>query len=295
MESRAFRRVESVSFLGSVDYYNRHKSRYSTWYFSRSDHTKGVLSLTESLIERIKIDKIGRLYLIAAAICHDLGHSPFSHSTERAYKKINPRINHRVILEVILRDPSMGVEPVLSDFCLNSDRVMAISVGGDDEFGWVFDNPINVDTLDGISRFLMSFRFNLPFDTNMAVVSLSKLFRNESVGHKETRNLDKFWEVKGSFYEQFLNTGVYARFEDAYIDLVLKKKKEVDILDYLKVDTDLENEIGLGPDIDLHDSVPRGRANVFYEIDEAVELKSIGDLYKRYRRGKVGDESAGIG
>ena len=293
MESRAFRRVENISFLGSIDYYNRHKSRYNTWYFSRSDHTKGVLSLTDSLLARIKIDKISRLYLIAAAICHDLGHSPFSHSTERAYKRINPGINHRVILGVVLRDPSMGIAPVLSDFCLSADRVMAISVGEDDEFGWVFNNPINVDTLDGIARFLRSFRFNLPFDINMAVVSLSKLFKNEGLVYREVRNLDRFWEVKGSFYKEFLNSGVYAKFEDAYIELIMRKKTTVEVLDYLKIDAELESEIGLDPDIGLSTSGRRRRSKVFYAIDETVDLKSIEDLYKRYRRGKVGDESTG--
>ncbi|MER9962241.1 HD domain-containing protein [Mesorhizobium sp. M0045] len=285
VSSEAFRRLQEVSFLGAIDYYNLHKSKDSTWYFSRSDHVMGVLFLAQKLIEKIDFTEEDRLYVIASSICHDLGHSPFSHSTERAFKKINPNINHRVILEFVLSAPEMGVAEALSRFNLSRNRVLAITVGTDNHLGWIFHNPINIDTLDGMLRFMASFRLQPPFDILEAINSLAVLNRAEALSEEEMYNLDKFWEVKAAFYDQFLKRGVYARFEDAYIDLVISKKKNIGYRDYLKIDQELADEIGLYPD--LYDrkvqNKPAARESNF-NIDKSVPLASISDLHRRYLR-----------
>nr|WP_280951236.1 MULTISPECIES: HD domain-containing protein [unclassified Mesorhizobium] len=285
VSSEAFRRLQEVSFLGAIDYYNLHKSRDTTWYFSRSDHTMGVLFLAQKLINSIEISHKDRMYVIASSICHDLGHSPFSHSTERAFKKINPSINHRVILEYVLSVPEMGIAGALSRFDLSGERVLAISIGDDNELGWVFHNPINIDTLDGMLRFMASFRLQPPFDVLEAINSLSALYQHRTLNENEVHNLDNFWGVKASFYDQFLKRGAYARFEDAYIDLVISRKQDIDYRDYLKIDQELADEIGLYPE--LYDKKSKRRSTPResnFDIDKSVSLISISDLYRRYIR-----------
>lgn len=285
IRSEAFARLQEVSFLGAIDYYNFHKSRDSTWHFSRSDHTIGVLLLSQRLIDSIGLSPEERLYVIAASICHDLGHSPFSHSTERAFKKINPKINHRVILEFILSDSRMGVSSILSKFGLNDDRVLAISLGTDKDLGWIFHNPINIDTLDGIFRFMISFRLLPPFDVPDAINSLSELYKKNKIGVHQIENLDRFWDVKGAFYDEFLKHGAYARFENSYINLVLSKKTDVGYGDFLKSDRELAHEIGLEPDLyygQVGNSFELRETN--FDIDRSVALTSISDLYRRYIR-----------
>ncbi|TPI86491.1 HD domain-containing protein [Mesorhizobium sp. B2-8-9] len=285
VKSEAFRRLQEISFLGAIDYYNIHKSKENTWYFSRSDHTFGVLFLVKRLIDNIEISKKDRLYAVAACLCHDLGHSPFSHSTERAFKKINPDINHKVVLEFIMSAPEMGVSAVLSEFGLSVDRVLGISVGTDNELSWIFHNPINVDTLDGMLRFIASFRLQLPFDVLRAVDSLASLRNGDDLTPHDVDNLDVFWNVKASFYEHFLKRGAYAKFEDAYIELVLAKKKSVDYRDYLKIDRELAEEIGLEPELYFkHIEHEREYVPSKFYIDRSISLRSISDLYLRYVR-----------
>ncbi|MER8642691.1 HD domain-containing protein [Mesorhizobium sp. M1252] len=289
VRSEAFRRLQEVSFLGAIDYYNFHKSRESTWNFTRSDHTIGVLLLSQRLIDSINFSAEDRLYVIASSICHDLGHSPFSHSTERAFKKINPSINHRVILELLLSDPEMGVSSALSKFNLKGERVLAISVGSDNKLGWIFHNPINVDTLDGIFRFMVSFRLLPPFDVLEAVNSLSELFYERTLSESSVENLDKFWEVKAAFYDEFLRHGAYARFENAYINLVVSKKSNIEYRDFLKSDRELADEIGLDPNLyygQTGNKLELRESN--FDVDKSIVLGSISDLYRRYiRRGKL--------
>lgn len=287
MDSEAFGRLHEVSFLGSIDYFNIHRSNENTSRFNRSDHVLGVLFLARVLISKISISDEDRLYIIAVSICHDLGHSPFSHSTERAYRLINPHINHRIILDYVLSNPEMGVAGVLSEFNLSDRRVFSISVGTDENLSWIFHNPINIDTLDGMLRFMASFRFPPPFDVIRAVDSLASLYKGDGLSDNDVENLDVFWDVKASFYDHFLSTGAYAKFEKAYIDLILSKKERVDYKDYLKRDRDLAEEIGLDPDILLDGRLLAGERGSSFQIDKSITLQSVSDLYRRYiRRGR---------
>ena len=172
----AFQRLKEVSFLGAVDYFNYSNSKVSTNYFSRADHIEGVLSLAFRLLNSIDVTNVERLYVIATAICHDFGHGPFSHSSEKAFRIINPRINHHEVLRYIFEKDLYNVNESLLKYSLDYERVILISEAKDEKLGWIFGNPINIDTLDGMWRFLESFNLIAPFDKYDAVKSLSQLF-----------------------------------------------------------------------------------------------------------------------
>lgn len=289
MRTKVFKRLGNVSFLGAVDYFNSHKSKTNTAQFSRADHTRGVLNLSLKLLNLIDVSSEDRMYVIASALCHDLGHSPFSHSVEKVYKKINPLINHRVVLEFLLSEDRYGVCYILREYGLSSKKIISISVTDLDDFSWVFHSPINVDTLDGIGRFLFSFKFPLPFDVDGAIESLA-LLRNDSVtlNEEQVENLDVFWRLKSAFYDQFLTSGRFARYEEAFVDRIYSSKKNVELSDYLKDDLQFEEEMGLFPELIIADRTlgqfGEAREVSAFKINKFVKLRSLDDLYKRYRR-----------
>lgn len=293
-DTPAFRRLKEVSFLGAVDYFNYSNSKLSTKYFTRADHVKGVLSLANRLINSIEFSDEERLYVIATAICHDFGHGPFSHSSERAFRIINPKIDHHKVLNYIFEQDLYNVRECLRDYYLDYQKIFLIAEGRDEKLGWIFGNPINIDTLDGMWRFLESFNLASPFNKYEAVESLSFLYNGKSISSSSTRNLDLFWSIKASFYEIFLTRGVYANYEYAFVKYILNNKSNVEYDDYLSVDRDLSEKIGLTPNrlrLNAEPRRPSSRHLVEFRIDESVELNSIGDLYRRYLRRRVGDES----
>jgi hypothetical protein len=287
-ETDAFKRIQKVSFLGVVDYYNLHNSKSNTQGFSRADHSWGVLALAQKLIGHLNLEYSDRLHVIAAAVCHDLGHSPFSHSVEKVYTKINPNIDHKIALYYLLDRKEYGVYDVLFKFDIAPERIFSISSSKDDPLSWIFHNPINIDTLDGIGRFLLSFKLISPFDINGAIESLALLWMNRhELQRDRVRNLDIFWELKAAFYDHFLRRGRYARVEEAFIELIFAKKRNVNMADYLKDDTEFVEEMGIAADGWEVDSVAhedRVSIRSAFEIDKRIKLQSIDDLYRRYKR-----------
>ncbi|MCV0396219.1 MAG: HD domain-containing protein [Rhizobiaceae bacterium] len=251
----------------------------------------GVLELARCLLNKIAFSEEERYLIISVAICHDMGHSPFSHSTENVYRKLNPAIDHKAVLEIVLLDNSMGVSKVLTDFNIDVSKVISISIGIDNNLSWIFHNPINIDTLDGMQRFLLSFRLPPPFNARQAVESVASLFLgNRNLSKREVENLDNFWRVKGAFYDQFLQRGKYAEFERAYMSFLTSKKKFIDAGDYLKRDNELAEEIGLLPSLGAEGFSVPSKTDMHqaarFHIDSSVKLHSIADLYVRYGRGK---------
>lgn len=289
ISSRAFGRLFEVSFLGSIDYFNSHRSSGSTKQFSRADHALGVLGLSERLIEQIEIDDLSRRYVVAVALCHDLAHSPFSHSTERAYKKIDSSIDHKKVLRFVLSDAEFGISGLLDGFGLDADRVYEISVRKNDSLSWIFHNPINVDTLDGISRFLQSFMLVQPFDADMVIDSLAKLHNKMPISSNEISNIDIFWSIKSSFYENFLTSGVYADFENSYIDRIISNKDCVLISDYLAKDSDIVSVFD-GLLVNGPRRVGKNkRRRPHFDLDLSFFPSSIDDLHGRYVRNEKND------
>ncbi|WP_127753701.1 HD domain-containing protein [Devosia sp. 1566] len=202
-ETRAFNRIRRISFLGIVDQINQQLKGVRPA-FSRAEHSFGVLDLGLAAAKHINMDEVESAYLLAACMVHDLGHPPFSHSLEYAFKKGQRTINHHEVLREILLQPrgaERQVARILLDHGISPERVFRI-VDGEDDLSFFFLSPINIDTLDGISRSMRSFGFFSTYDVHSLTQAVADLYDGQKVeDHKSLADMDKFWDQKNLFYK----------------------------------------------------------------------------------------------
>lgn len=290
-ESYHFDRLHDVSFLGIIDYLNLNNADKYQARFTRADHTYGVYELSDYLVGMASFSKDDSLLIAAVALCHDMGHSAFSHSLERAYRKIDPSISHRTVVEEILRDRNSDVGMILHRYNVDIERLIGLCNGNNlDPLNWIFHDPINVDTVDGIYRFFLSFKLFPAFDRHRCIEVLFKAYSGHHLSPKDLGELDSFWEAKGSFYEEFLLKGAFAEYEANFIELASKSKVDIGSADFFQTEKDVVKSL----DWDNIGSFKQSRRvkklpKTQFLINKSVSVNSLSDLRLRYERSKRSD------
>ncbi len=102
IDSLVFQRLRHIKQLG-LTYLVFPSAQHS-----RFEHALGVLHLTDRLYRKLEGDKDGRIHKIIrlAGLLHDLGHPPFSHTTEVLLpeEKTHEDLTKRIILETEIYD-----------------------------------------------------------------------------------------------------------------------------------------------------------------------------------------------
>lgn len=285
--SPQFRRLRGISFLGAIDYLNFNNYRKTTKKFTRADHSIAVCNLAIHLSELINLNENERFLLVATALCHDIGHLAFSHTVEHVATSIDVKINHKTNNERILRDTNLDINKIIRMHNIDVDRVIELSNRkSDDPLSWIFHCNINIDTIDGIYRFLRSINLSPPFNPDNIIVSLSILYRNIELDRERTAEIDAFWSIKKSFYEEFLVNGFYAEYERQFISFMKNIYTEISEDIISASEDELISLSGWRSTIFDKDpqSASRASARWVFELDRNVKLKSVWDLERRYIR-----------
>lgn len=99
LQSDMLRRLAGVSMFGILDHLY-HGEAASNERFSRYDHTLRVAHLTIMYCRNLHIPEAETRVAVIAALVHDVGHAPLSHSVELYHKqKYNVRHTHHVPLQ----------------------------------------------------------------------------------------------------------------------------------------------------------------------------------------------------
>jgi hypothetical protein len=200
IESSAFKRLEDIRFLGAIDYTfkpNQYKKRHT-----RYEHSLGVAELALAYAKNFHLNQQTTDHIVVAALLHDIGHAPLSHSVENVfYERFN--LNHHLAtIKIIKGDVKIGrgLSNTLSEYKMDVDRIIALIDGNENSLaGKAFSNPINIDTIDGIIR--SSSYYSTPKLSTMAVLNaLSDSSANA------TKILDSFWELKHKVYKNFIHS-----------------------------------------------------------------------------------------
>ena len=103
-EVQRLRRVRQLGLTNLV-YHGAEHSRFV--------HSMGVAQLARRMYDQLRPDGDPgeRLAVVAAALCHDLGHGPFSHVAERI-----GNFHHEDVTVAIIRTPGTGVHDALAHF-----------------------------------------------------------------------------------------------------------------------------------------------------------------------------------
>jgi|GEM_PF-644524 len=206
IKSPSLQRLKGVSFLGAIDktHSNTHKQRRN-----RFQHSVDVAKLALFICKKREYPAEIENHVVAAALLHDVGHAPLSHSMEMAFYE-HFEINHHIATERILNGKKTEhnvlheiLKKKLSITLLNQ----LIEQRSNDVFADIFNSPINVDTIDGIHKSLLYFHASPNrFFNRYSVASAAFLNTEES----SQKHLDNFWQCKGQVYNNLINTGIGA-------------------------------------------------------------------------------------
>lgn len=113
---------------------------------TRFEHSLGVMHIAELLVEKMDADEQTKKEIVAAALLHDVGHAPFSHSSERIVRKYL-RLDHEDIVHII---KGSEVEDILKDEGLRVNKVCD-HIRGESHVG-IVSGDIDADRMDYLVR-----------------------------------------------------------------------------------------------------------------------------------------------
>jgi HD superfamily phosphohydrolase len=98
VNSRAFQRLRRIKQLALTDLV------YPGAVHSRFDHSLGVRHVARRLAAELGLSEHERAVVCVAALCHDVGHGPFSHVSEQVADELSGKHGvHEKVSAMILR------------------------------------------------------------------------------------------------------------------------------------------------------------------------------------------------
>lgn len=217
LESRPVRRLKDISFLGAIDYTSLvHKGpRIGR---DRLHHTLGVAALADFISEHRNYDEETRNHVVVAALLHDIGHAPLSHSAEPYFKR-RLGVGHHELGEQFMEEDKQLSWWLAKYFDRERIKLLIAGDAGGGQGADLFESPINIDTIDGILRSFESFRGHKP--ACPLDIARAAFLESSEAGKK---SLDWFWQLKGSVYNSFI-TSLEGLQADQYCQLYFEKNE----------------------------------------------------------------------
>ena len=229
-ETAAFRRLEGVSFLGAINYSPVRwpdGSRSATGY-TRAQHSLGVFKLALVYCERRELSPSERRLICAAALLHDIGHPPFSHSMESVWIDRFNIDHHDATQDIICGRTPLGREVLeaLRTHHVDVEQVAALVAGRVSGFDQFFSGPITFDTIEGISRAHQYLPAPIPSPTEVVIAA------TERATNDDREIVDGFWNHKDEVYRRVVHSrqGIFADF--ASQEVLRHHIRQVSIEDY---------------------------------------------------------------
>ena len=229
-ETAAFKRLEGVSFLGAINYsfVRGPDGSPSATGYTRAQHSLGVFKLALVYCECRALSPSERRLICAAALLHDIGHPPFSHSMESVWVDEFNIDHHKATQDIICGRIPLGrdVLDVLRAHHVDVERVAELVAGQVSDFDSFFSGPITFDTIEGISRAHQY--LPAPSPSPAAVV----IAATERASNDDQEVVDGFWHHKDEVYRLVVHSrqGILADFVSQ--EALRQHIRQVSIEDY---------------------------------------------------------------
>lgn len=207
INTRPMRRLKRIGFLGAIDYVRKgsgnsaHRRRHN-----RLEHCLGVAKLAEIYAVQRNLNMHQRRFIVAAALLHDVGHGPLSHTLEPVFEAEFGINHHQVGRNIIRGETRLGNEiaQTLRTYSIDPEELIALIEGAhDSSLNFLFGSQINLDTLEGITRCRAFIGRRNAFETSFPIVA-----RIAQSDEFPTTVLDEFWRLKHSVYNIFINADI---------------------------------------------------------------------------------------
>ena len=134
IEMQRLRRIKQLGFTNLV---------YPGANHTRFEHSIGVLSLANKMGNTLNLDEEVTELLRICGLLHDIGHSPFSHVSERALKH-----KHEEVTKEIINDSSI-TDIVEEKF---DTKLITSIIDGKTKYGKIISGDLDVDRMDYLAR-----------------------------------------------------------------------------------------------------------------------------------------------
>ncbi|MGM0717153.1 MAG: HD domain-containing protein [Halobacteriota archaeon] len=141
LDTPAVQRLRRLRQLGTVGLV------YPSANHTRFEHSLGVYHLANSALDELGIGGAQAERLRAAAILHDVGHTPFSHNIESIIARWTGRMHDEV--DDLLEEGEIARVLALHDI---DPELVADLIAGDGEFGQLVSGELDVDRMDYLVR-----------------------------------------------------------------------------------------------------------------------------------------------
>ncbi len=202
--TRAFGRLRNVRFLGGIDYARipAPNGRPGSRRYTRYQHSLGVARLALLYADLRGLPPDERRLIGAAALLHDIGHAPLSHSLEPVFKEAFGIDHHGATADILLGRVPLGhdVHALLRGAGLDVMRLVAVIDGREPGHDGFFGGPINFDTIEGILR---SHTYD-PAAPKLSPETVM-LAATRRAGTEDRDRVDEFWRCKDMVYGHIIN------------------------------------------------------------------------------------------
>ncbi len=141
LDTPPVQRLRRINQLGTV------RMVYPSANHTRFEHSLGVFYLADRALNNLSIEGKQAERVRAAALLHDIGHSPYSHNIESViYRETGTY--HDEVHDLIDSGP---VAEVLTEHGLSPDRVADL-IAGEGELGQLVSGELDVDRMDYLVR-----------------------------------------------------------------------------------------------------------------------------------------------
>jgi len=141
LDTAAVQRLRRISQLGTVSL------AYPSANHTRFEHSLGVYHLACEALEHLGVHGRQAERVKAAALLHDVGHSPFSHNVEALLHRHTGKY-HDDVEELLASNP---VGDVLRSHDLDPGAVAGL-IAGDGQYGQLVSGELDVDRMDYLVR-----------------------------------------------------------------------------------------------------------------------------------------------
>ena len=234
----AFQRLREIRFLGAIDYrlIPSPNGRPRTIRYTRYQHSLGAMRLALLYCDIQGVPSGNRRLVCAAALLHDIGHPPLSHSMEPVFKEKLGIEHHKATKDIVTGRVPAGEEvfAVLRRHGIDVDEVIALISGECTAFDRFFDGPINFDTIEGVLRSCEYFRSTSTMTRPDTVAEAA--IRRETPEDRDV--VDRFWGYKDWVYKKIINSrmGVLS---DLACQLFLRRHlDDIDVDSYFETEPD---------------------------------------------------------
>lgn len=199
----SLKRLAGIGFLGAIDHLRHgsgragHRRRHN-----RLEHSLGVARLADVYAREAGLADDRRRLLLAAALLHDVGHGPLSHTLEPVFSEAFGIDHHSTTRDLITGDlrAGDGIAQTLAMAQIDVEEVLALIDGTHDgDVGFLFSRQINLDTLEGITR---SRAFFAPRPAYRGAERIARLWAQG--GSMTEGAFDEFWRLKHDVYTLFI-------------------------------------------------------------------------------------------